>query len=218
MSGYETKVQSIPVGAQANLIVRSLKDLQQYDDPASEAADAGISSATWPLFGHIWPSGRILAEHMATVDIAGRRVLELGCGLAFASLMLHRAGADVTATDIHPEAGHFLLANIALNILHPLSFHRADWASVDPGLGRFGLLVGSDILYERTHAGALAGFIARHAHVDAEVIVVDPNRGHRAEFRRLMHHQSFAATVIAAPATMFDGVAYRGQILSFRRR
>lgn len=218
MPGYETKVQSIAIAEQPNLIVRSLKDLQQYDDPDCEAAHAGISSATWPLFGHLWPSGRILAAHLSTVDIAGRRVLELGCGLAFASLMMHRAGEDVTATDIHPEAGQFILANIALNLMRPLSFYRADWAVPDGGLGQFGLLVGSDLLYERSHASDLSGFIARHAHADAEVIMVDPNRGHRAEFRRLMFAQSFAATVIAAPETVFDGVAYRGQIISFRRR
>ena len=52
---------------------------------------------------------------------------------------------------------------------------------------------------------------------DAEVIVVDPNRGHRSEFRRLMLAHAFHVTVIQAPATDHDGVLYRGQILHFAR-
>lgn len=217
MSGYETRTRTVTVGAQADLLLRSLKDLQQFDATDTAADLAGISSAAWPIFGHLWPSSRILAEHLATIDIAGRRVLELGCGLAFPSLILHRAGVDITASDIHPEAGPFLSANTALNLLAPLRFHRADWALPDLELGRFGLLVGSDLLYERTHALDLSGFIERHAELAAEVIVVDPNRGHRSEFRRLMLAHAFHVTVIQAPATDHDGVLYRGQILHFAR-
>lgn len=217
MSGYETRTRSVRVGALEDLVLRSLSDLQQFDEGDLEASRACISSAAWPIFGHLWPSSRILAEHLATVDFAGRRVLELGCGLALPSLVMHRAGVDVTASDIHPEAARMLLANVALNLLAPLPFHRADWQGEDLALGRFGLLVGSDLLYERTHARALSGFIDRHAEPIAEVIVVDPNRGHRAEFRRLMADHAFGVTVVAAPTTEHDGVAFRGQILRFTR-
>lgn len=136
MPGYETKTQRIAVTAQDDLLLRSLKDLQQFEDPDRAAGLAGISSATWPLFGHLWPSSRILTELLATLDLAGRKVLELGCGLAFPSLMMHRAGADVTASDILPEAGRLIAANIALNLLRPMTFHRTDWASEDLVLGR----------------------------------------------------------------------------------
>ena len=58
----------------------------------------GISSAAWPLFGLLWPSGAHLAARLALRPVrSGERILEIGCGLALASLVGHRRGADVTA-------------------------------------------------------------------------------------------------------------------------
>lgn len=217
MAGYEIKVEHFAIAQAADLIVRSLKDRQQFDDDDGAAERAGISSASWPLFGLVWPSGRILADHMGTVAIAGRRVIELGCGLGLASMVMHRGGADVTASDIHPLAETFMRANIALNGMGPMPFRCGDWTHTDPNLGRFGLLVGSDLLYERSQAGDLSDFIDRHADPTAEVIIVDPNRGQRAAFRKLMAAHGFSASVVVAPARVFDGITFRGQILSFHR-
>lgn len=49
-----------------------LSDLQQYADPDGEAERAGISSAQWPLFGQLWPSGLRLAEAVQGLEVAGR--------------------------------------------------------------------------------------------------------------------------------------------------
>ncbi len=35
--------------------LRTLKDKQQFSDKDKKAEDLGISSATWSLFGVIWP-------------------------------------------------------------------------------------------------------------------------------------------------------------------
>jgi len=215
--GYETKLEHVSFSRQAEIVLRTLSDRQQFSDPEGEAERLGISSAIWPLFGLLWPSGRILAEHMASVAVLRRSVLEIGCGLGLTSLMMQRAGEDITASDIHPMAGRFLDANLLLNGLGPLPFHRGDWGTVDATLGRFGLIVGSDVLYERSQASDLSAFIDRHAEGQAEIIIVDPNRGHRAEFRRLMRAHAFEVEVVVAPSTTMDGVAYRGQILTFRR-
>lgn len=50
MSGYQVKTDTITVGA-SKYHIRSLTDRQQYDDVGGLAALAGISSATWALFG-----------------------------------------------------------------------------------------------------------------------------------------------------------------------
>jgi len=215
--GYDIKVERFAIERSADLIVRSLKDRQQFSDPDGAAERAGISSATWPLFGLIWPSGRILADHMGTIDIAGRRVIELGCGLGLASMVMHRDGADITASDIHPLAEAFMRANELLNGMTPMPFRCGDWTHGDETLGRFELLVGSDLLYERSQAGDLSEFIDQHANATADVIIVDPNRGQRAAFRKLMAAHRFAVNIVVAPARVFDGVTFRGQILSFHR-
>ena len=88
MAGYLLKHQSIAVHGVDNLAIRSLLDRQQFFDPLGEAERRGISSASWPLFGLLWPSGVHLAARMAQRPVAaGERILEIGCGLALAALV-----------------------------------------------------------------------------------------------------------------------------------
>src|SRR3546814_14044152 len=127
MPGYDTHTRTLRLGG-LDYRIRSLADLQQFADPDNHAQLLGISSAQWSLFGHVWPAGRLLAEAMATHDIAGKRTLELGCGLGLASMVLRRRGADVVASDQHPLAETFLAHNTALNELpaEPSRTHRRD--------------------------------------------------------------------------------------------
>ncbi len=88
MPGYQTKQERIAIEGAHSLIIRSLLDKQQYADPLGEAAAMGISSAAWPLFGLLWPSSLLLAAWMAERPlVANERILEVGCGLALASLV-----------------------------------------------------------------------------------------------------------------------------------
>jgi predicted nicotinamide N-methyase len=160
---------------------------------------------------------------------AHERILELGCGLALPSLVSHRRGADITASDCHPLAGGFLLENLGLNQLLPMKYRHGDWAEpppMEPGeepapllvTGRFDLIIGSDLLYERDVSGALAGFIGRHAMPAAEVWIVDPDRGNRPAFNRLMSAQGFDMVEerLDQPATL-GAAAYKGRLLTYRR-
>src|SRR3546814_18440603 len=103
MPGYDTHTRTLRLGG-LDYRIRSLADLQQFADPDNHAQLLGISSAQWSLFGHVWPAGRLLAEAMATHDVAGKRILALGCGLGLPSLVLRRRGADVVAREYNPLA------------------------------------------------------------------------------------------------------------------
>ena len=92
MPGYEVKFQQVGVVGGPDLEIRSLLDRQQYSDPLGEAAAVGISPATWPLFGQVWPSARKLADLMQVRELGGRRILEIGCGLALASMAMMASG------------------------------------------------------------------------------------------------------------------------------
>ncbi|MGH2510791.1 MAG: class I SAM-dependent methyltransferase, partial [Ktedonobacteraceae bacterium] len=94
--------------------LRTLRDLQQFGVDESTAGDQ-VPLASWPLFGVVWESGEVLAHFLADYDIEGKRVLEVGCGIGLASLVLNSRHADVTATDYNPEAQHFLEENVRLN-------------------------------------------------------------------------------------------------------
>jgi len=97
MPGYLTKQDPIAVTGVALLNIRSLLDRQQFADPFGDAERLGISSAAWPLFGLLWPSGALLAAHLALRPVGDERILEIGCGLALASLVGHRRGGPLTA-------------------------------------------------------------------------------------------------------------------------
>jgi predicted nicotinamide N-methyase len=86
-----------------------------------------------------------------------------------------------------------------------------------PVQGRFDLIMGSDILYERDEAGTLPAFIEEHAAHACEVWVVDPNRGNRAAFHKAMHNNGFALTQTDLLTPLQDETPYRGRFLSYQR-
>jgi predicted nicotinamide N-methyase len=220
MPGYQVKTETIALGG-SDWHIRSLIDDQQYTDTHHAAADIGLPSAGWSHFGQVWPSSRVLALEMLTYPLAGLRVLEIGAGLALASLVMHRRGANVTVSDWHPLTEEFLKHNLELNDLGPLPYQAGNWESVaatdNPALGLFDLIVGSDLLYERQQPAQLAAFIHRHAAVGAQIVIVDPDRGNRAAFGRDMGMLGFVLTMQAADRQLEDGVAYKGRFLSFVR-
>ena len=73
-----------------------------------------------------WDSSQVLARLMVDFNIEGKRILELGCGMALSSLLLNRRGGDITATDYHPQAGVFLLAGLVLAMLLPAAAAAQD--------------------------------------------------------------------------------------------
>lgn len=222
MPGYLVKHEQVSIAGVADLTIRSLLDKQQYADPDGLAEAAGISSAHWPLFGLLWPSGMHLAVAIAQRPVRQQeRILEVGCGLALASLVGHRRGAHMTASDIHPLAQAFLVENLRLNHLPAMPFMAGGWADTPdlhlPPARPFELIMGSDVLYERDDAGVLPHFIARHASAVGEVLVIDPNRGNRSAFHRRMAVLGYALTETAIQDPLGPGGPYSGRMLHYRR-
>lgn len=215
--GYEVKFVNVPVTLQPDLKIRALLDRQQYHDPDGEAEAEGISAATWPLFGQVWPSEQKLANLMQSWNIEGQRILEIGCGLALASLVIHRRHGNITASDCHPLTNIFLRANLALNQLPNLPYFTGNWARESDELGVFDMIIGSDVLYERSHPEQLAGFLQRHAAKTAEILIIDPNRGNRSAFNRSMRDFGFSLSETLLNEPLHDGSAYRGHLLHFQR-
>ncbi|SMC38050.1 Predicted nicotinamide N-methyase [Desulfocicer vacuolatum DSM 3385] len=202
---------------EVDIHVRTLRDNQQYRDDDGIAEKLGISSATWPLFGVVWDSGLVLSHFLFDFNIAGKRILEVGCGIGLASLLLNHRCADITATDYHPEAENFLLENIKLNQGKNIPFVRTGWEDEKSDLGQFDLIIGSDLLYERDHAQILSLFINQHAKNNCEVIIVDPGRGNHAKFSKKMVKLGYSHTQTKPGATEYLVQPFRGRILRYRR-
>jgi ETFB lysine methyltransferase len=197
--------------------VRSLRDKQQYSDPFGEAEALGISSAQWSLFGVVWESSEILAHEMTHFSFEGKRILEVGCGIALSSLLLNILHADITATDIHPEAGNFLAENAKLNNSAKIPFLRTDWKDSSDGLGKFDVIIGSDLLYERDHITLLSSFINQHSAPKCEIIIVDPGRNNHAAFSKKMVNLGYSHTQYDSAYSELITGTFKGKILRYLR-
>ena len=195
----------------------TLRNRQEFHDPEGIAKKLGISSAAWPIFGIVWPSGLVLAHHIRNYDIGTKRVLEIGCGMALSSLLLNKQHVDITATDYHPETKTFLNRNSELNGDAPIPFERTGWADKNDSLGLFDLIIGSDLLYEDDHIGLLSNFIREHSNSECEVIIVDPGRGRKYKFAKKLLEFGFISTFSKPENTDYLNSDFKGHILKFVR-
>lgn len=196
----------------------TLRDKQQFSDPEGIAQNLGISSALWPLFGVIWPSSLVLAHYISTLQTEGKRILEIGCGMALSSLLLNKKNADITATDYHPEVKSFLKRNTNLNNNKEISFECTNWIDDTDDLGRFDLIIGSDLLYEDNHIQELARFIENHSNSACEVILVDPGRGRKNKLSLQMNKYGYSSSHIKPAHTDYLEDKFNGDILKFLRK
>lgn len=218
MPGYATRKLSVDIGSR-QWKIRALSDTRQYADPNGEAEQVGICSAGWSLFGQLWPASKALARAVKRIDVEGRRIIELGCGLGLPSLVLQSRGADVTASDRHPLSESFLDYNATLNSVPLLSYLDLDWddENIATTAGQFDVIIGSDILYEPNHAQMLVGLINRLATPKAKVLITCPGRGYRNRFSRLLKTSGFDLTETAVPFKATEPLPYRGRLLCYRR-
>jgi 2-polyprenyl-3-methyl-5-hydroxy-6-metoxy-1,4-benzoquinol methylase len=177
--------QTIEFGS-TDIHVRTLRDNFQYEDIMDVALNLGIGSASWTIDGLVGGGREILARIMHTHDIKVMRILEVGCGIGLASLVLNKRLADITATDYHPEVENYLLVNTQLNQTKAIPFTRTGWADNESDLGLFDIIIGSDLLYESGHAESLSEFINQHAKPKCKIILIDPGRKHHARFSKNM--------------------------------
>jgi predicted nicotinamide N-methyase len=126
-----------------------------------------------PYWAELWPSGLALAEHVTGAGVAGKVVLELGCGLAVPSLAAALCGADVLATDWAPEAIALAEQN-ALGNGVSLRAALLRWdAPGSLGADSFDLVLAADVLYQRRSVATLLSLLPRLA---PEAWIADPGR------------------------------------------
>jgi predicted nicotinamide N-methyase len=143
---------------------------------SSELPDAG--AVEWapiaPYWSVLWRSGIVLARELDGVPLGGRRVVELGCGLAVPSITAARAGAIVLATDTCSEALTLVRRNAQANAV-ALETATVDWAQPGELVRRapFDLVLAADVLYERASVAALLSLLPGLA---PEAWLADPGR------------------------------------------
>jgi predicted nicotinamide N-methyase len=149
--------------------------LMQPADAAELPDDGPVEWAPLvPYSTVLWRSGMALARELDGVELRGRRVVELGCGLGVPSLVAARAGAEVLATDADDEALELVERNARENGLS-LETACVEWAAAEELVARgpFDLVLAADVLYERVSVAPLLSLLPR---LGGEVWLADPGR------------------------------------------
>ena len=138
-------------GAQAALV-----------DAALESDDIAGSAIDDPYGVVLWPAAQVVASAVASLDLAGKSVVELGCGTGLVSLTAAACGAaSVLATDYRAEPLELLRASLARSSAHLGRELHIDTALFDikaahEPLPTAHLVVAADLLYQRSTSVALA--------------------------------------------------------------
>lgn len=166
-----------------------------------ETADALIDEAEFdhderlPYWADLWPSSIALARHVAGMELSGKRVAEVGCGVGLPAMAALANGAEVTATDHYAAALDFAAHNARENTGRSLSTAMLDWRVPETWerVGQSDVLLGADVLYERRNTGPLAAVVEALLAPGGEALFADPGRREAGEFLEEMGRRGFEA-------------------------
>jgi predicted nicotinamide N-methyase len=135
----------------------------------------GPTVASRPYGVVLWPAALALAHELASRDLAGARILELGAGTGLPGIVAAARGAHVVQTDRQKLALHVCAQNAARNNVTTIEHRVADWTAWTD-TDRYDFVIGSDILYNDTLHPFLTSIFASNLAPTGTVLVSDPFR------------------------------------------
>jgi 2-polyprenyl-3-methyl-5-hydroxy-6-metoxy-1,4-benzoquinol methylase len=146
-----------------------------------------------PYWTEIWPAAVVVAEAAlgAGPRLAGKRVLDLGCGLGVAGTAAGRAGAQVCLCDYDPKAVQFAALNWVANV--PSRPHAVvmDWRAPAFEAG-FDLILAADIVYEKRFFGPVVRAFDLLLKPGGAVWLGEPNRPFSTGFFDVLRAAGYA--------------------------
>jgi len=144
--------------------------------------DADLEQFPYGLL--LWPAAMGLAEQIAgdPALVAGKRVLELGAGVGLPGLVAQSLGGRVTQTDYQDDALALARRNARRNQITGVRYRRADWRAWPDGGETYEVVLGSDVLYERSLHKPLAALLPRLLAPGGLIVLSDPLRPQAWDF------------------------------------
>lgn len=189
IQGYETTDIRLAI-QNCQLRLTKIKDLEallEDLDPVTFAEDERL-----PYWAELWPSSVALAQHVTQhLDMAGRRILELGCGLGLVGVVAALHGGRVLCTDYEPDALAFARHNARRNACQQIQFRLVDWRR--PALRRrYDYILASDVIYEARNFGPLVAVLQRYLARGGTAVFSEPGRVNAIPFFALLRKYGFA--------------------------
>lgn len=143
-----------------------------------------------PYWAELWPSGIALGDAIALEpqQLAGTRVIELGCGLGVTACAALAAGAGLTVCDYAPEALALCRHNARLNGSHEpdrairLNWRRPDEDFFEVSGAPFPVVLAADVLYESRDVQPLLHLLERLLEPNGILWLAEPRRPVAARF------------------------------------
>lgn len=135
----------------------------------------GENAAKRPYGVVLWPAAIALAHDIASRDLAGKRILELGAGTGLPGIVAASRGALVVQTDRQKLVLHVCERNAADNGVTTIRHRLADWTAWDDS-AQYDFVIGSDILYAPPLHPHLRGIFETNLAPGGTVLLSDPFR------------------------------------------
>lgn len=156
VAGYATAIQTLTFGAVA-VRIATVARLEDHVDVAALLRDADAPEP--PYWAHLWPGSRALARIVATeIRCAGRRVIDVGCGLGLVGVVAARRDARSVLLDRVADATRFARVNVGLNGVKALVV-QGDLLRPPLG-GEVDHCFAADVTYDPSLQDAMADFLA----------------------------------------------------------
>lgn len=176
--GYEAEAVELTIGRRRLTLLR-VKDLERWVDREALLRDDAPEPPYW---AHLWTGALVLARYLeAEVECYGLSVLDLGCGLGLTGIVASLKSGRVTFADKEPEALAFAALNARANNCRLFETRLLDFTRDTLGQ-RFSLILGAEILYDRSSFPPLAEFLARHLTPGGYALLADARRTRTEEF------------------------------------
>lgn len=135
----------------------------------------GEEAAKRPYGVLLWPAAIALAHEVASREVAGTRILELGAGTGLPGIIAASRGARVVQTDRQRLVLHVCTQNAARNGVTTIEHRLADWTAWDDPDG-YDFILGSDILYAEALHPHLRHIFETNLARGGTVLLSDPFR------------------------------------------
>jgi predicted nicotinamide N-methyase len=166
-----------------DLVCKALTEEEQKDPFAEDLC---------PYFGILWEASEGLAQYLSNNPdlVKNKKILELGCGLGFPSLVAAHLEADVLATDFHPDVEEYFLRNCHHSSVMA-KYQRLNWREDKTDIGLFDLVMGSDVLYESKHPREVVEGLMRFLRPEGIILLSDPGRAYLQNFVKVIQDYGY---------------------------